>query len=130
MQLLDHVSITVRDVQKVKPFYAAIMQALGAIVVYERRDALGFGERNRPHDDGHTYVSVFESPSAAADPRRHWSLRAASEHDVRRFYEAGLAAGGTSDGVPGVRAHYHPGYYAAFVVDPEGNRIEAVYHHA
>lgn len=130
MQLLDHVSITVRDLARVKPFYAAIMTALGATMVYERSDAIGFGERNRPDDDGHTYVSVFESPAAAADGRRHWSLRAGSEHDVRRFYEAGLVAGGTSDGVPGVRAAYHPGYYAAFLVDPEGNRLEAVYHHA
>jgi catechol 2,3-dioxygenase-like lactoylglutathione lyase family enzyme len=128
MRLLDHVSITVRNLSQVKRFYLAVMSALGAKVAYERPDAIGFGERNRPHDDVHTYLSVFESPHALTDPRRHWCLRAGSTAQVRAFHSAGLANGGKSDGAPGLRA-YHPEYYAAFLLDPEGNKIEAVFHH-
>jgi len=93
MRLLDHISITVRDIGTAKRFYKAVMSALGAAVAYERDDAIGFGERNRPNDDLHTYLSVFQSDRVAPDPRR-----------------------------------YHPGYYAAFLLDPEGNKIEAVHH--
>ena len=129
MQLLDHVSITVRSLSVVKPFYLAAMSALGARVAYDRADAIGFGERNRPHDDVHTYLSVFESAHATADPRRHWCFRATSSAQVDSFHSAGLAAGGKSEGAPGLR-DYHPEYYAAFLLDPEGNKIEAVFHHA
>lgn len=129
MQLLDHVSITVRELRRVRPFYLAVMSALGARLAYDEPDAIGFGERNRPDDDAHTYMSVFESPSASPDPRRHWCFRAASTAQVDAFHAAGVAAGGTSVGAPGLR-EYHPGYYAAFLRDPEGNRVEAVFHHA
>lgn len=128
MKLLDHVSITVRDLERAKPFYLAVMSALGATVASERPGAIGFGERNRPHDDCHTYLSVFESPAASPDPRRHWCFRAASRRAVDVFHESGLEAGGSSEGEPGIR-DYHSGYYAAFLADPEGNRIEAVFHH-
>jgi catechol 2,3-dioxygenase-like lactoylglutathione lyase family enzyme len=129
MQLLDHVSITVRSLERVKPFYLGIMSALGAIVVYDRDDAIGFGQRNRPDSDGHTYLSVYQSAHAAADPRRHWCFRATSVEQVHAFHAAGLAAGGADDGSPGLR-NYHPQYYAAFLRDPEGNKVEAVFHHA
>lgn len=129
MQLIDHVSITVRDLAAAKPFYRAIFNALGAVPAYEHDDAIGFGERNRPHDDRHTYLSIFESKHAVADPRRHWCFRAASEAQVRAFHAAGILAGGSDEGAPGLRA-YHPGYYAAFLLDPEGNKVEAVFHHA
>jgi hypothetical protein len=128
MQLLDHVSITVRSLSNVKPFYLAVMSALGACAAYNRADAIGFGERNRPNDDVHTYLSVFESKQASPDPRRHWCFRAESRTQVDAFYAAGLAGGGTSEGAPGLR-DYHPEYYAAFLFDPEGNKIEAVFHH-
>lgn len=128
MQLLDHVSISVSDLARAKPFYAAIMTALGARVAYDRADAIGFGERNRAGDDSHSYLSVFQSAAASADPRRHWCFRARDEAQVRAFHAAGLAAGGTSEGEPGLRPHYHAGYYAAFLADPEGNRVEAVFH--
>lgn len=129
MQLLDHVSITVRDLSAAKPFYKAVMHALGAVLAYDRSDAIGFGERNRPDDDVHTYLSVFESTGAAPDPRRHWCFRAASIEAVRAFHAAGLANDGRDEGPPGLR-DYHPQYYAAFLLDPEGNKVEAVFHHA
>lgn len=127
MQLIDHVSITVRDIERAKRFYRAVMAALGAVVAYDGEDAIGFGERNRPHDDGHSYISVYRSPSAASDERRHVCFRAASEEVVKAFYAAGLAAGGADEGPPGLRS-YHAGYFAAFLRDPEGNKIEAVFH--
>lgn len=130
MRLLDHVSITVRDLERARAFYDAIMTALGAKKIYERADALGYGERNRPHDDTHSYLSIYQSDAVVPDPRRHWCLRASSVEQVVAFYEAGLQAGGTGDGAPGLRPHYHASYYAAFLLDPEGNRIEAVFHHA
>ena len=129
MQLLDHVSITVRDLARARPFYLAVMSTLGAGVAYERDDAIGFGERNRPASDGHTYISVFQSAHASIDPRRHCCFRAASVEQVHAFHAAGLAAGGSDAGPPGARS-YHPGYYAAFLLDPDGNKVEAVYHHA
>lgn len=129
MQLLDHVSITVRDLDRARQFYLGVMSALGARLVYERTDAIGFGERNRPDSDGHTYISVFQSPDASPDTRRHWCFRATSVEQVRTFHAAGLAAGGTDAGSPGIR-DYHPRYYAAFLLDPEGNKVETVYHRA
>jgi catechol 2,3-dioxygenase-like lactoylglutathione lyase family enzyme len=128
MQLIDHVSITVRDLDGVKGFYRSVMAALGAMVAYEREDAIGFGERNRAHSDRHTYISVYQSGAAAPDPRRHYCFRADSAAQVRAFHAAGLAAGGRDQGAPGLRI-YHPGYFAAFLSDPEGNRLEAVFHH-
>jgi catechol 2,3-dioxygenase-like lactoylglutathione lyase family enzyme len=129
MQLLDHVSITVQHLGTAKRFYTAILSTLGAVVVSEREDAIGFGERNRPDDDGHTYLSIYRSPRAVSDPRRHWCFRAQSKDQVDAFHAAGLAAGGTDEGAPGLRS-YHAGYYAAFLLDPEGNKVEAVYHRA
>lgn len=127
MQLIDHVSISVRAIGPAKAFYRAIMEALGAAIAYERVDAIGFGARNRAGDDAHTYVSVFASPAAVADPRRHWCFKAPSAAAVRAFHAAGLAAGGRDDGAPGLR-EYHANYYAAFLLDPDGNRVEAVFH--
>ena len=129
MQLLDHVSITVRDLASAKRFYRAIMHALGADIAYEDEDAIGFGTRNDAHNASHTYISIFQSPSASPDPRRHWCLRAQSVEQVRAFHAAGLAAGGSDEGAPGLRS-YHLSYYAAFLLDPEGNKIEAVFHRA
>jgi catechol 2,3-dioxygenase-like lactoylglutathione lyase family enzyme len=130
VHLLDHVSIAVRDLASARPFYDAVMTALGVERVYARPDAVGYGKRSAAGDDAHSYLSVYESPSAAADPRRHWCFRAGSEDAVRQFFAAGLGAGGSSNGEPGLRPDYHPAYFAAFLADPEGNRIEAVYHRA
>lgn len=128
MQAIDHVSLTVRNLQAVLGFYEAVFAALGIERVYEREDAVGYGARNRPGDDGHTYLSIYRSAAASADPRRHWCFRAASAAQVRAFHAAGLAAGGRDAGAPGLRPHYHERYYAAFLEDPEGNRVEAVCH--
>lgn len=132
MQLLDHVSITVARLDAARPFYDAVMQALGADKVYDLPDALGYGERCRPGRGGHTYLSVFATPGAppeaASGARRHWCFKAPSRAAVDAFHAAGIAHGGRDDGAPGLRTHYHPLYYAAFLRDPDGNRVEAVCH--
>jgi len=130
MQLLDHVSITVRDLARAKPFYRAVMGALAAAEVYDEPRAIGFGARNTSGDDGHSYLSVFESADAQPDRRRHVGFRAASRAQVRAFFEAGVRAGGTGNGAPGLRPGYHAAYYAAFLLDLEGNPLEAVCHDA
>jgi catechol 2,3-dioxygenase-like lactoylglutathione lyase family enzyme len=125
--MLDHVSITVTDMARAARFYDAIMAALGVPCVAREDDRLGYGVRNTPHDDAHTYFSVRPSASVVPD-RRHWCFRAPSRAAVDAFHTAGIAAGGADDGAPGLRADYHPGYYAAFLKDPDGNRVEAVCH--
>ena len=127
--MLDHVSITVSDIARAAPFWDAVMAVLGVPCVARSAEQLGYGTRNRPEDDGHSYISVFRNRGAAlvAD-NRHWCFRAPDRAAVDAFHAAGLAAGGTCDGPPGLRADYHPGYYAAFLLDPDGNRVEAVCH--
>lgn len=127
MKLLDHVSLTVRHLEQVRAFYLAVMSALGAKVIYDVPSAMGFGERNTTDDDAHTYLSILQSAEACPDSRRHWCFRAISVQQVNNFYSAGIAAGGECIGAPGIRT-YHQGYYSAFLLDPEGNKIESVFH--
>lgn len=127
--MLDHVSITVSDIGRAAPFWDAIMGALLVPCVQRGEKQLGYGLRNRPDDDSHSYLSIFESDAAGptAD-NRHWCFRAPSRAAVNDFHTAGLAHGGRCDGPPGLRGDYHDGYYAAFLRDPDGNRVEAVFH--
>ena len=108
MQLIDHVS--------------------KAPTVYARDDAIGYGARNRPGDDAHSYVSIHRSADASGDARRHWCFRAPSRTAVGACHAAALAAGGSDGGPPGLRSQCHPAYCAAFLIDPEGNRVEAFWH--
>lgn len=128
--MLDHVSITVSDLTNSAPFYDAVMQALGHACVRRDEHALGFGTRNDATDDAHTYISVLATGLPIAADRRHWCFRAPNRAAVDAFHAAGIANGGTDDGAPGLRSNYHPNYYAAFLLDPDGNRIEAVHHRA
>jgi catechol 2,3-dioxygenase-like lactoylglutathione lyase family enzyme len=128
MHLLDHVSISVSDLNRARPFYDAVMPALGCEKVYDKPDALGYGVRCRAATPDETYLAVYLSAGANVDDRRHWCFKALSRSAVQAFHEAALRFGGSSDGLPGVRENYHPSYYAAFVRDPHGNRIEAVCH--
>lgn len=130
MLLLDHVSISVPSIAVARPFYHAVMAALGVDVVYDRSDALGYGVRCTGIDDGHSCLAVYESAGVNADAKRHWCFKAGSRAQVDAFYFAGLAQGGTSDGAPGLRPHYHEHYFGAFLIDPFGNRVEAVCHRA
>jgi catechol 2,3-dioxygenase-like lactoylglutathione lyase family enzyme len=112
-RLIDHVHLVVSDLDVSKAFFRAALQSLG-------RDLSGEG-------DGYFYADeLFVSPGDNLS-HIHFAFQAESPDDVHRFYEAALGAGGIDNGAPGER-HYHPGYFAAFVFDPDGNNIEAVHH--
>ena len=121
--MIDHVSIAVRDLKVSARFYERLLVTLGMTKLREWPDAaIGYGKKfpefwiNRRAD---------MSP-VPADSGVHICLRAPSPEAVDAFHAAALAAGGSSDGAPGYRAQYHESYYAAFIRDPNGNRIEAV----
>lgn len=126
--MLDHVSITISDFARAAPFWDAVMATLDVSCVWRQANAAGYGLRNGPDDDGHTYLTVRTSTGTVIADNRHWCFRAPSRAAVDAFHAAGLAAGGRCDGPPGLRPDYHPAYYAAFLLDPDGNRIEAVCH--
>ncbi len=126
--MLDHVSITVSEMAPAARFYDAVFAALGHPCVRRDADVLGYGLRNGPEDDSHSYISVRATGEAVHADRRHWCFRAPSRAAVNAFHAAGLASGGRDDGAPGLRPGYHDAYYAAFLLDPDGNRIEAVCH--
>jgi catechol 2,3-dioxygenase-like lactoylglutathione lyase family enzyme len=118
--LFDHVKLPVSDLATAKAFYAAALEPLGFGIIMESPDAVGFGAPSTPQD-----LWLHEgTPSASI----HIGLYAADEAGVQAFHAAGLAAGGTDNGQPGLRPQYHPGYYAAYVHDPDGNNVEAVFH--
>jgi catechol 2,3-dioxygenase-like lactoylglutathione lyase family enzyme len=121
--MIDHISIAVRDLKKAEPFYVALLAPLGMTKLREWPEAaVGFGRKypefwiNKRIAMGHV----------ADDSGAHICLRAPDTAAVNAFHAAALTAGGTSDGAPGLRPEYHGGYYAAFIRDLDGNRIEAV----
>jgi catechol 2,3-dioxygenase-like lactoylglutathione lyase family enzyme len=128
--MLDHVSITVSDIAAAERFYDAIMAALGIVKVGARSDWLGYGERCRPDRLDGSYISIRVGALAEPALGRHWCFKAPDRAAVDAFWTAGIAAGGIDEGAPGLRVNYHPEYYAAFLRDPDGNRVEAVCHRA
>lgn len=126
--MLDHVSITVSDLRSAERFYDAVMAALGIPRIGASEDWIGYGERcNATHPD-RSYLSIRRGLGPDPAPGRHWRFKAPTREAVDAFWISGLAAGGTDDGPPGIREAYHPAYYAAYLVDPDGNRVEAVCH--
>jgi catechol 2,3-dioxygenase-like lactoylglutathione lyase family enzyme len=121
--MIDHISIAVRDLKNAEAFYAALLAPLGLAKLREWPDAaIGFGKK---------YPDFWINKRAAmdrvaSDSGVHICLRAPDTVAVDAFHAAALKAGGASDGAPGLRPEYHGGYYAAFIRDPDGNRIEAV----
>jgi catechol 2,3-dioxygenase-like lactoylglutathione lyase family enzyme len=115
-RLIDHVHLRARNLANTMHFYQSVLAVLGI--------------RIEQSGDGWFQVDeLFVSTASAEGPRTHVHLafQAADQAMVDAFYQAALAAGGTDNGAPGPR-DYHPGYYAAFVLDPDGNNIEAVFH--
>ena len=128
--MIDHVSITVSDLARAERFYDAVMAALGIPKVGSDAAWLGYGERADAAHPERAYLSIRLGPTPEAAAGRHWAFRAPDRAAVEAFWRAGLAAGGADDGAPGPRAQYHPNYVAAFLRDPDGNRVEAVCHRA
>lgn len=113
-RLIDHVHLRVRDLEASKRFYRAVLEAVGVELQFERESSFSADE---------LYVSDDGEPTSGL----HLAFQAADRATVQRFYDAALAAGGRDNGRPGDR-DYHEGYYAAYVIDPDGNNLEAVYH--
>ena len=129
MSTLDHITINVKSYAASRAFYEKALAPLGIHLVMEFGSAGGFGRDKKPDfwiGEGKT---TFQTP-AHLDPITpiHVALVARSRAEVDAFHQAALAAGGTDFGAPGIRAQYHPGYYGAFVLDPDGHNIEAVIH--
>ncbi len=126
--MLDHVSITVSDLRVAESFYDAIMAAIGVPKVRRSETRLGYGERCDADYPERSYLSVKLGDEPVPSYSRHWCFKAPNRAAVDAFWRAGMANGGVDDGPPGTRSVYHPTYYAAFLIDPSGNRVEAVCH--
>jgi len=120
--MIDHVSVSVRDLESAARFYEAVLGALGFTKLDDRPATIGFGKRYSEF-----WINLRPgAPAGAVDSGAHVCLRARSTEAVDAFHATALAAGGTSDGAPGLRPHDgEGGYYAAYIRDRDGNRIEA-----
>lgn len=119
-RLIDHIQLVVRDLSAARQFYEAIFKTLNISIGGTEKDYFWA-------DELFISSSGSETAQGALTGRHHLAFQAQNREMVDAFYAAALANGGRDNGAPGERG-YHPGYYAAFVLDPEGNNIEAVYH--
>lgn len=119
-RLIDHIQLVVRDLAASRRFYDAVFSSLDIPLGGDAEDYFWVDE---------LFVSSADSKAAQGHltGRHHLAFQAKDRAAVDAFHKAGLAAGATDNGAPGIRA-YHPGYYAAFLLDPDGNNIEAVFH--
>jgi len=121
--VIDHIGLSVADYEGSKAFYAAVLAPLGYGLIMEVTEAgpyAGFGAGGKP--------DFWIGKGDVTTPRVHVALRAQDRAAVHAFYEAAIAAGAADNGAPGLRPEYHPNYYGAFVIDPEGHNLEAVCH--
>jgi catechol 2,3-dioxygenase-like lactoylglutathione lyase family enzyme len=124
--LIDHTGVGVSDFQKSKAFYLKALASLGYQLLKELPTSIapqGVAGLGVP-----PFPDFWVTGGQMSLSSRHIAFRASSRAQVDDFYKAAMAAGGRDNGPPGIRAHYHPGYYAAFVLDPDGYNIEAVCH--
>jgi catechol 2,3-dioxygenase-like lactoylglutathione lyase family enzyme len=118
--VIDHVVLNVRDYEASKRFYVEALRPMGYEVILEFERMAGLGSEGKPE----LWIGERDEPSANV----HVALASPDRHTVDEFYSAALSAGGRDNGSPGLRPHYHEQYYGAFVLDPDGNNIEAVCH--
>src|ERR1700722_15851701 len=125
--MIDHVSIAVRDLERATAFYEAVLARIGFTKLEVRPTTVAFGKRYAEFWLNHRPdIFVLPADAGAQSNGVHVCLRAPTTAAVDAFHAAALAAGGASDGAPGLRPHHGEGYYAAFIRDPDGNRVEAV----
>ena len=126
--MIDHMGFPVSDYVKAKEFYTKVLAPLGYVLVMEANEgqteaggrAAGFGPKGKPA----FWIAEDKTPAKYL----HVAFSAPSREAVDAFYAAAIAAGGTDNGAPGLRTQYHPNYYGAFIMDPDGNNVEAVSH--
>jgi catechol 2,3-dioxygenase-like lactoylglutathione lyase family enzyme len=125
--MIDHTGINVSNFERSKEFYTHSLASLGYQLLHDfdasgvsSASGAGFGIEGNPD------FWIFQGD--VNTPRIHIAFRAATREVVQAFYEAALQAGGQDNGAPGLRTHYHPNYYGAFVLDPDGHNVEAVCH--
>jgi catechol 2,3-dioxygenase-like lactoylglutathione lyase family enzyme len=119
--MIDHTGVIVGSFEASRRFYAAALAPLGYELLPEfHASVAGFGEPGKP--------DFWIAQGEPNTPRIHVAFRADTRREVDAFYEAALGAGARDNGAPGLRAQYHPDYYGAFVLDPDGHNIEAVCH--
>ena len=118
--MIDHLTLTVRDVQKTRAFLEKVLAPLGYSVRMTFESFVGFGDEKKPY--------LWLKPGDPPSRPMHLAFRARTRAQVDAFHAAALAAGGQDNGAPDLRPQYHPSYYGAFVLDPEGNNVEAVSH--
>jgi catechol 2,3-dioxygenase-like lactoylglutathione lyase family enzyme len=123
LSLLHHVSFGVSDLQAMAAFYDAVLAPLGQVRVWDGPRSVGYG---LPGQGDKLLLNLREDGVHPPGAGFHVAFGAGSREAVDRFHASALAHGGTDNGAPGLREHYGPHYYAAFVIDPEGCRIEAV----
>lgn len=127
IQMIDHTGVVVSNIDRSKEFYRAALAAVGYELLAEfpasvtgHTDVAGFGEMGKP--------DFWISKGSPNIPPIHVAFRASSRKMVDEFHRTAIQAGGRDNGKPGLRPHYHPSYYGAFVLDPDGHNIEAVCH--
>jgi catechol 2,3-dioxygenase-like lactoylglutathione lyase family enzyme len=124
--MIDHVSIAVRDLKTAARFYEPLLATLGLTRLRDGPASIGYGKKHPEFWlNERKNLSAFGADNDAQNGA-HVALRVCEAAAVDAFYAAALAGGGTSDGTPGFRPEYNASYYAAFIRDPDGNRIEAV----
>lgn len=120
--MIDHIGIEVRDYERAREFYRSALNPLNYVLTMESDGLAGFGAAGKPD----FWIHAGEKNT----PHVHVAFQTESRETVKRFYDAALQAGGKDNGAPGLRPEYHPNYYAAFVLTPDGHNIEAVCHSA
>ena len=120
--VIDHITIPVNDYEVSKAFYISLLEPLGFELIMDIDGWAGIGRDGK--------AEFWFGQGTPAPPGLHVAFQAGSRAEVDAFYDAGLKAGGKDNGAPGVRELYHPNYYGAFVIDPNGYNIEAVCHEA
>ncbi len=118
--MFDHVGFGATNVAESKAFFLKALQPLGVALAMEGPYGVGMGKNNKP--------SLWLHETTEQPAHLHLAFVAENRRQVDEFYKAALAAGGKDNGAPGLRPHYHPNYYGAFVIGPDGHNVEAVCH--
>ena len=119
--MFDHIGLTVSNLERSRAFYAHALAPLGITELARFANFIGFGRE-------HPQFWIGEGTAVQPAPRTHVAFAAVTRLEVDAFHRAALDAGGADHGAPGLRPQYHPHYYGAFVLDPDGHNVEAVCH--